>query len=553
MNPKKIIPIFVAANALMFNQADAQNTTTPANKPDSTFATQKLDIYDNYKPTVIPTPKPEFKPSLPTIEQEKVNFNYQIPQQNLSYTYKSVPIRPLALQMEDFKLPYQNYVKAGLGNRHNLLLDAGIGSLYGANYTTDLHLSHFSQKGSVANQQSSNTQFDAETKYNWTDHTLLGTLNVGNRAMRYYGYDNVLYPNYATDDLKQSFTEMDLMLSFFNTSLRTHHIKYAPTVGINLYNDKHGASEQHFTLEVPVSYVLDSTFQFNLAAKADITHFKNEYGNQENNYFQIKPSVDIKSEKINLHLGAKPTWGKNNVAYLLPDIQLKGLLGDRKLAYTLGWEGHLVKNSYNELSKMNPFMSNDFLMRQSKTDQIYAGLSGTFGNHLSANATVSYKRFKNMAQFANNYYLAGDGKQFDVIYDELVESVELRLGMDYQFAEKFNLKGDLIWNNYSPTTYRKVWMQPAMQLAFGLDWKPIKKLNLGLGFEYWDGMHYLDANNNARDLEGFVDFNAHADYQIVPRLNVFLEGNNLFNNRYQRWNQYSTYGINFIGGVRFKF
>jgi outer membrane receptor protein involved in Fe transport len=44
-----------------------------------------------------------------------------------------------------------------------------------------------------------------------------------------------------------------------------------------------------------------------------------------------------------------------------------------------------------------------------------------------------------------------------------------------------------------------------------------------------------------------------AEYQIVPRLSVFVQLNNLLNNKYQRWQYYEAYGLNIYGGLRLKF
>jgi len=38
----------------------------------------------------------------------------------------------------------------------------------------------------------------------------------------------------------------------------------------------------------------------------------------------------------------------------------------------------------------------------------------------------------------------------------------------------------------------------------------------------------------------------------LPKLDLFFQMNNIFNNRYMRWNQYETYGFQVLGGVIFR-
>ncbi|MCY1375462.1 hypothetical protein D9M69_628780 [compost metagenome] len=56
-----------------------------------------------------------------------------------------------------------------------------------------------------------------------------------------------------------------------------------------------------------------------------------------------------------------------------------------------------------------------------------------------------------------------------------------------------------------------------------------------------------------KKLPMIVDINAMASYDVIPRLTLFLQADNILNQKYQLWNQYPVYGINILGGIRFKF
>lgn len=67
------------------------------------------------------------------------------------------------------------------------------------------------------------------------------------------------------------------------------------------------------------------------------------------------------------------------------------------------------------------------------------------------------------------------------------------------------------------------------------------------------GIWAKDSFGNTIKLNTFTDLGGNAEYQIVPRISVFLQVNNILNDKYQRWLGYQAYGINIYGGLRLKF
>lgn len=551
MNPYKSLLAFSLAAFILPASAWSQNTKNRSSANDSVINNEKFTIYSTYKPTIAPAPKPEFKASLPIIETEKPNFDYTVPQQNVSYTYKSVPLKPLALVKEELKIPFLNYVKVGYGNLNSLLLDAGIGSVYGENYNTNFHIAHLSQKGKLQNQQSSTTHFDANAQYRWTHHTFDANFKFGYDAFRYYGYDTALY-NYNKEDLKQNFTDIGVKMMLSNTHQASHNIWYKPSVELSTYSDNFKASEQTAIIDVPVGYKLNEKFSFGINLRADLTNYRLNTVNNGNNYFQINPNIEYKTDQYKVHVGIKPNFAKNET-YILPDIKL-GAKFSENFGMNLGWEGDVIKNTYKELSQLNPYINNQYNIQQTRVSQAYLGFTGSISNHLSAYATFSYKDYKHFAMFNNNYFLNnGDGKVFDVVFDEKVTNFQINVGAGYQFGEQFNLKAKMIWNNFGATDYEKILMEPSFIVGANLEWAPIKKFKLGAGFEYWDGMQRMNNIDEINKMKGIFDLNVDANYDIIPRLTVFAQVNNLLNNKTSRWNQYQVYGTNIIGGLRFKF
>ncbi len=522
-------------------------------RTDTTIAGQTIEIIQSYKPEIAKPVKPVITPSLPNIDTSKPRFQYEVPQQTLSYTYHSVPIRPLALGRQQMTMPFQNYIKAGFGNLTSIYVDAGVGSLRGEDYETAFHFGHLSQKGPIQHQQSSRTRFDASGKYNTGGHALTAALDVLHNGNTFYGYDHDTF-DYARNAIKQSFTGANIHVGAENTEANRWNIWYQPSLDFGIYNDKYNAKERTFAFDIPASLAIDSTLQFSLGLKGNFTQFKNDSTDVGNNYIQVNPALDINFDATRIHIGISPTWGKDNTCYLLPDLRIRTNVFGNGLSLSAGWKGSLLQNTYQQLSTKNPFLYNIYEVRQTKTDQVYGGFESALGQHISFGGTLSWRQWKDLALFVNNYSLNTDGKQFTVAYDGKVQAISLDAFIRYQVGNVFGLSASGTWYNFYKTeTFDKAFHEPMLRLGGNMYIHPLDQLHINVNADFWDGIYTLERNGESRKLPAFLDLSANAEYNIIPRLSVFLQLNNILGTQYQRWNQYRSYGFNIIGGLRFKF
>ena len=69
----------------------------------------------------------------------------------------------------------------------------------------------------------------------------------------------------------------------------------------------------------------------------------------------------------------------------------------------------------------------------------------------------------------------------------------------------------------------------------------------------FSGGPVLLSNNTDATLKGGNDLSAGIELVINKRFSAWLNLNNIFDNKYQRWLNYPVYGLNILGGVTFKF
>lgn len=520
---------------------------------DSTIQDQTIQITQIYKPEIARPQKPELTPVLPRVDTTKPVFQYVVPQQTLSYTYHSVPIRPLALGRQQTEASFPNYIKAGLGNLSSIYVDAGIGGLTGTHYESDFHFSHLSQKGKLMNQQSSSTALDASGKYFTDNYSLGAALHIFHRGNTFYGYDTMLY-DYGKNNLKQAFTGGRLTLSGTNLHQNKWNIWYYPEITFGIYSDLFSGRERSLAFNIPAKLVLDEQSSFTLGISGNLVQFKSSLSTNGNNLFQINPAFDLQLKRTRIHVGISPAFGRDDITYFLPDLNLESHLLDNHLTFVLGWKGKIVQNTFEELSTKNPFMDNIYIQKQTKADQVFGGIESAVGDHFSFGATLSWRQWKNLAMFINDYLENPDGKRFQVVYDSKVQALSLDAFASYQVGQTIRLSAGGSWYNfYQTTTYDKVWQEPMLRLNGTVEVHPLKKLYARAALDFWDGMYAFQQNGKADKLPAFLDLGLSGEYNFIPRFSLFLQLNNILNSRYQRWNQYDNYGFNIIGGFRFKF
>jgi len=327
-------------------------------------------------------------------------------------------------------------------------------------------------------------------------------------------------------------------------------LDYAPFVRANIYNSHAIDGERTIELNVPVSKKIDSSLTAEISLRGLFTQLSSDTANTSNNIFQITPAITYRYKELTAHFGLSPTVGRNGTAYLLPDISAAYKFSE-SLRLLAGWRGDLIQNTYQQLTRKNPFQQQVPGIRQSHNDEVFAMAEAAIGKHFSLSGKVSWWQFNNLPLYLKSY--SGDGKSFYVTYDPRVNAWSLQLDGRYQVANTFSIGLSGAWYNYYKHTNSRVWQEPAVRLKAEAAWQPIRELQLNAYWSLLDQIYALDPNNNEEKLKGVTDIGLSGEYQLIPQLSLFLNVDNLLNRKNERWLGYSSYGINIYGGLRFRF
>lgn len=550
MTLERIHKIFSVLAVLMMASVCAWAQT---NK-DTTIKGATIEVIQSYKPEVKQRPKQEYKPTLPPADNNHPTFNYTVPQQTLNYTYNSLPLRPLALGRDTTPAPYPNYVKLGGGNLSTFLIDAGVGSLCGKDYETAFHLHSISQQGNIQYQKSSLTDFEADGTLHKENHQWHGSLDVIHNAYDYYGYNNPIPP--PTDSIKQAFTGVKVSVDMQKEYTANTQLNYHPAISASVYTDKFNTNETSFNIYAPFYYHIDSTLDVQLAANGIVTQYKNATQSFSNNILQFDPGLNYHVGSFNAHAFLSPAIGSKET-YFLPDIGANFSIPKTLFTASAGWKATLRQNTYEQLTTENPYIFNSFVASpylytpmQTRSDEIFGGLQTNLGNHLSLSGRISWWQYDHLPVFVNN---TGDMKQFNVIYDNNLSATSLQVALTYKVASKFSAEAEGIFNTYFNGSQSKPWGLPGVRLRGSLLYRPLPALTLNAYLNVLDQLYAELPNRMIYKLDPTLDIGGGAEYQLIPRLSVFLQIGNLLNNKNERWLGYESYGTNIYGGLRFKF
>ena len=525
---------------------------------DDTLSTAKeVVITSSFKPSLRNASKINFTAATPILDTTKPQLTYNIPSQNLFFSYQPVPIKPLALTADSGFVWEQNaYVKAGFGNYSSPYLEAGASFGDGKNSMITAHGKYQHAKGSLPLQEYGKAGID-----------LIGIFNTNNNqeitSKVYWDNNSVYRYGYTPDTLK---VNQDSLHSKFNTigaevGLESkvpsaYGITYHPQLKFNIFSNTSASKETNLLLKVPVSKSFGRLFYLDLAPTIDITHYSSSIYKTSvslnNNLFNFNTSLRFTTPNFKANIGLLPSWDNGSFS-LLPNFTAEGKLANNKLVVEGGWIGYFQKNTYKTLTEVNPYIIAPTSLFNTKTTEEYIGIKGSIDNHLTGNAKLSFLKMDNVALFANDT-AAGNTQNFLVLDEPSIQALRLKAEIIYATQEKLSILAGATYTQFTKLSVNnKAYGLLPLEIYGTLHWKLLKDLTLKSDVFFFDGSYYRNQKMLSSKLSPAFDANLGAEFPVMKKLNAWVQFNNLLNNKYQRWNQYQVLGFQLLAGVVYSF
>lgn len=515
-----------------------------------------IDITSTFKPVLREAAKINFNAAPPKADTSRPRLNYNIPSHNLFFTYQPAELKPVALQADSIAAwQYSNYIKVGFGNVHQPYLKAGFSFGDSKNTFFNIFADHYTSKGDLPFQKNSLTSVGAAATYKTlNNHEWNGKLGFSSDDYYLYGFEPETL-QYSKQQLKQRFQTIEGSVHFRNILPTEFGLSYNPSVRVSVFSDNHDpkGSEANTRVNLPLEKSFGETVGFKLGLTADLTNYRLERsGNKtsnSNNYYLISPAVLLKTSNLYLQAGITPSWERKTF-HMLPNFMADVNTNDQRFTLQFGWIGYYNKGSYQRFASINPWLAQPDSLLNTRVTEGYGGFKGSVGNHFSYSAKVGFQQHRNIPLFVND---PADGKTFEIIYEPKLNQLQVHGEVEYARGEQFSAKAALNWNQFSKLQQEKrAWGILPIEFNAGLRWQVLKDLWIRSDLWAWDGAQYKKNNTNYKG-EAAFDLNAGAEFRITKNFNLWLQMNNIFNNRYERWNQYEVFGFNILGGIVYSF
>ena len=568
--------------ASMSAQQVAQSATKNTGGREDSTMNQNIEIVKEYNPTIKEAGKINSMPELKDVDTKKLSVDYSVWASPVNPSNDSVPALDYAMPKATSKPEAkEGFIKLGGGNHISFLGEAYLPLYRDKKNLFDLSANHNSTFGKVrfTKSQYKNLQSDFRTKAKMNDNDVrLGYIRstqsqkelsvyaqFGYRGFNYYGYDeSQSKEEYGKFKAGQSFTNFDAGIRFRTMSLINNKFSYDVQTNYQLFHTKTDLSEHNIVTkllgtcktsggDVNVLVGMDNNFLSLPADDEERGWIYSQADNMKNNtVISIIPSYVITGEKARLNIGAKGFFSINQgqLASVTPDIYGSVTISSKYWFLYGGVSGDYKINNYHNMSLENKFVSGDFRAENTYIPiDVYLGNKINIANYAMLDINASYKVLTNPYFFINDIAPNGSVMPTDSLYygeDEGLFNIGATITSNIKNKVDLSLSGKI--NKWAMSKGEKPWMLPTTEANFTASYLATNYLRFKLSYDFSGGRKAL-VNNEEVKMNNVNDLSLGVTYKVMSFVNVFLDLNNVLNQRYESWYGYVNQGFNFIVGA----
>jgi hypothetical protein len=487
------------------------------------------------------------------------------------------PLPAVKLVAEPLSKLYRNYIRAGAGNYSALYGELFMSSLRSKTYLTSLHLKHQSAAGKIEDYgPPANSRDEAEltgTKY-FDQHTLTGSAFYLRDGLHLYGYKLSDYPDtiIEKDDIKQRYYTAGAKATFGSNYKSKDELNH--TFGLSyyhmagLYESKENNVQFTTTLDKRFDlFKIDNDQVLGVTAGYNFLNQQDSLGHINSSIFLVNPFLKAQVNEYSIMFGFKLNIAADTVtqARVYPVAEVKLDLIPDALKIYAGFSGGMERTSLQSITEQNLYISSvvpwKYVYNKFK---IYGGFQSNISRSFNFNGSITSNSYENYPLFVTDT-LAYLHNSFTIVYDN-VNEVKLKGELEFIKSARLRLALTGTYNHYKTSREEYAWYKPAYEFEFTGRYDIQSKITITakavLNGPVWASVPVENPNIDgpsisyimeSQEIKGWADINLGTEYRFNKALSFWLNFNNLSNNKYYRWNNYRSYGINLLGGVSYSF
>lgn len=499
---------------------------------------------------IIYTPKPE--------KQAEQVYSYE-DQHLLSLADYSPKMRVIGIKKDTtLSKLYGNYIKGGFGNYGTTYLEAWTNNKRADKLQYGAHFKHLaSANGPVSNAGNSVNRIDGYGKYFISPNaTFKAQMAYQRNRYNFYGYDHNLSNDVSKNDVKQLFNAFDIKAAYEGIHADSS-FKFQSEVSFASIADKFKAKENEIGLQLGGNYKLDPSSAIDVKLGANFIN-RTDTASLSRALIVLKPTYQYSFNKIKAFIGFNYTYENDTItkgggSHFYPVLGLDYNLLENKVILFAKLDGGMEKNTLRSFVNDMPFLDKNVTIQNSnKKIDFSAGIRGNMNNSLFYVVRGGYKSYQNMAFFMNS---AKDSSKFFVAYDHggsSVTNIGAEIGYFHIESLKLSLKGDYF--SYSTSDLKEAWHRPTFVTSMNGTYTYREKILLSADFYVMSGIKAKSpTTDKVIDLKTIADLSLKTEYRFSERFGAFVELNNIFAQKYERYLYYQNKGFNILIGANATF
>jgi hypothetical protein len=534
-----------------------------------TAPTKVVSILSAFKPQLKSVVKINFTNAAPIMDTQSVQYSYQVPSQNLSFSYRPIALNPLAIVLaSSANLVGNTNAKVGFGNYLYQFLSINFINK-GPKTINNLGISTESSEGIHPLQKFRMSKFDYQGNLMLNDSSSLLTHVFANQN-QYYRYglvpDTLSLP---TSNYLQKLTNVGASVAFLNKYKPSSVFTYRPKFEFSHLSDVQNKSNTYIAITSPMSYQINKEMLFNFDVNFSYSHF-NSYASSSNTLLRFDPSLNLNKWKLKILLGVSPVY-KSDGFKLFPNIQLQHNLKDTTWVIKAGWMNHTTNTQYGDLLNENPWITIPVNLNIMSQDKQYLKFEVNASKHLQYGFGLSLNRYVNLPFYtkeplAISDYLPGfpsygnnrvaNGLKYYTLFESKAHTIDLEANLHYQFSDQLSIDNHF---NYTQFNYikdnEKPWGFVPVKFNSTFYWQANKKLLIDGSLNFMSGIEAVTEGYSyvSKTLNPITLLNAGLSYKLSIPWKVWVKSSNLLNSQYQRWAEYPSLGVQINAGVVYSF
>ena len=561
---------------------------------------RNVTVEREYKPLIQDAGKITSVPTVTEANVQKSEASYNDINLPIEVGQSIQTLSAAELELEKRKNPNDAFVRIGIGNYFNNMLDFALPVIKKSDTRLDLKANHLATFGNKTHSTSNASLIF--NKY-FSKMELLGGINAGYEYFDYYGktfnkdgietnlksFTTIGTTKYEEQNFKAFSRQAESpelnklanatvndALWRFNTYLGVKSapakpgLRYEAVLNYNKFDSKNGLTEDIIHTKAGFNNVNGKN---RMGVDIDL---QNMYYSTDNSIdsinvwdayavFGMNPYFSFERENWNVRLGVKTSFSfvYGRPFNPSPDIFAEWKAIPSWLAFYGGVGGGYKVNTLDVAMTENRFLFSDLRIQDTYTPvNAYFGIKIKPAYNLLLDAYISYKYIDNQYFFINKDYITPDlalsnpestiyTNKFNAIYSSAsLTNVGIRANYNIRNSVNVQLKG--VYNGWKTFDIEQAWQKPKFEADLTGEVRISRNLNVN-GSLFFKGERQAKLGTMSMTMKPVTDVNLGASYTYLNWFTMFAKVNNLLNASYDEFYGYQVQGMNVMVGAAFSF